>query len=264
MNLETDTHNMSYAICHVPVVPLRSQPTDSSEMVSHILFGECFEILERNGNWVKVKLSNDGYEGWIDYKSMLEIDKAIHTAYLKSKPILTSELFAKISHSKGDFYVPMGSKLPLFHDKTFKIGEELYSYDGVTSPRKFDETTLIQVALSFLKAPYLWGGKTIFGIDCSGFTQIVMAQFGVSLFRDAYQQATQGILVSFVLEAQTGDLAFFENADGKIIHVGLILPDSQIVHAHGEVRIDSLDDMGIFNKKTGKHSHRLRFIKRFF
>ena len=253
-----------YGICFLSVVPLRGMPSDTSEMVSQVLFGEYFSIVEKHGNWIKIKLLNDGYEGWIDHKSYSETDEKNYHKFIDSKKFFTSEFISKIHFDKSDFFIPMGSNLPFYHEGKFQLKDEFYTYQGNISPVKFDKENLIILSKSFLKAPYLWGGKTIFGIDCSGFTQIILGQFGVQLLRDASLQATQGELVSFISEAKTGDLAFFENDEGKIIHVGIVLPENQIIHAHGEVRIDTLDDMGIFNKKTGKHSHRLRFIKRFF
>jgi hypothetical protein len=232
-------------------------------MVSQALFGEHFSIIEKSGNWVKIKLHNDSYEGWIDAKLYIEITQENFMEFKQSEKVITAELLSKVTSHLDSFFIPMGSQLPFYLNQKLKIGEMEFKYNGTISPQLYDEEAFIKKAKSFLKSPYLWGGKTLFGIDCSGFTQIVMAQFGINLMRDAYLQATQGELVSFVSEARTGDLAFFDNEEGKITHVGILLADFQIIHAHGEVRIDTLDDGGIFNKKTGKHSHRLRFVKRF-
>lgn len=252
-----------YGICHLSVIPLRKEPNDRSEMVSQALFGEYFTIMEKSGNWVKIKLYNDAYEGWIDAKSFIEIHEDNFLEFKQSKKVITAELILKVTGESDSFYIPMGSQLSFYLDQKLRIGETTFQYDGVISPQSFDKEIFIAKAKYFLKTPYLWGGKTLFGIDCSGFTQVIMAQFGVNLMRDAYLQATQGELVNFVSEARTGDLAFFDNEEGRITHVGILLPEFQIIHAHGEVRIDTLDDSGIFNKKTGKHSHRLRFIRRF-
>lgn len=253
-----------HGICNLPIIPLRLNPDDRSEMISQVLFGESFKILEKSGNWVHIKLTNDSYQGWIDHKLFVEVSPENYAFFQASQKVISTELFSKISYPEGFFYVPMGSQLPHYDQGQFKIADESYHIETPVITNIFDEKQLISKAKSFLKVPYLWGGKSVFGIDCSGFTQIVLAQYGVQLWRDASQQAMQGKPVNFVSEMQTGDLAFFENAEGKITHVGIVLPDFQIIHAHGEVRIDALDDMGIFNKNTGKHSHRLRFIKRFF
>ncbi len=255
---------MSFAVLNIPICPLRKEANDRSEMVSQVLFGEHFSILELQQNWTKIKLLNDGYEGWIDAKSYTEISAPDFEVFKNSKPHLTSSLFSIIYNEQEKYYLPLGSGLPHFINGTFKIGERVFQTDTIPSPYEFEANAFEKTARLFLNAPYLWGGKSIFGIDCSGFTQLVLGQFGIQLFRDAHQQATQGALVGFVSEARLGDLAFFENSDGHITHVGIVLLDLTVIHAHGKVRIDVLDDMGIFDKKTGKHSHRLRIIKRFF
>ena len=135
------------------------------------------------------------------------------------------------------------------------------------SGRQFNWTDVLfsigqdRTAKEFLNAPYLWGGKSFFGVDCSGFTQLVYKVNNVKLPRDAYQQAEVGEALSFVEESQPGDLAFFENAEGRIIHVGIMLDDQKIIHASGKVRIDTLDSTGIFNQEMNKHTHKLRFVK---
>jgi gamma-D-glutamyl-L-lysine dipeptidyl-peptidase len=113
-----------------------------------------------------------------------------------------------------------------------------------------------------LNSPYLWGGKTPFGIDCSGFTQMAYKLAGIKLRRDAWQQAEQGHTINLLEETEPGDLAFFDNDEGNIVHVGIILRDHKIIHAAGKVRIDSIDHYGINNKELKKYTHKLRLIKR--
>ena len=253
-----------FAYNNLPVIPLRSHPDDRSEMVSQVLFGEHFFVNETYSHWAKITLLNDEYQGWIDQKAVQKTTNKSLKELQSYTTFLTTEPFTKLSSENDSFYVPMGSMLPNYYKGTFTLGRTLYTIKTEVAPLDFEVEKFIEVCKKFLKAPYLWGGKTSYGIDCSGFTQIVLGQFGVQLKRDASMQANQGSLVAFIAEAQTGDLAFFENEEGNITHVGIILSSETIIHAHGEVRIDGIDDMGIFNKKTGKHSHRLRLLRRYF
>lgn len=253
-----------FAYNSLPVMPLRSNPDDRSEMVSQVLFGEHFFVNEIYSQWAKITLLNDNYQGWIDQKAVQKTTNEALKA-LKSQPVLlTSKLFTKLSSETETFYVPMGSLLPFYDQNRFKLQDKTYTITDPVAPFTFDVKRFTETCHLFLNVPYLWGGKTCFGIDCSGLTQVIMGQFGVQLSRDASMQVNQGSLVAFAAEAQTGDLAFFENDEGDITHVGIVLTPQTIMHAHGKVRIDALDDMGILNTETGKHSHRLRLIKRFF
>ena len=121
---------------------------------------------------------------------------------------------------------------------------------------------MLEFAMRFLRAPYLWGGRTPVGIDCSGFTQLIYKSIGIQIPRDASQQVELGQPLDFASEGQIGDLAFFQNEEGRIVHVGMVCAPGKIIHASGQVRIDKLDDTGIFNCDTGKYSHQLRIIKR--
>ena len=253
-----------FAYNNLPVIPLRSHPDDRSEMVSQVLFGEHFFVNETFSHWAKITLINDEYQGWIDQKAVQKTTNKSLKELQSFTTFLTSELFTKVSCEEDSFYIPIGSVLPDYYKGKFTLGETQYSINTEVAPFSFEYDKFSEVCKKFLKAPYLWGGKTSYGIDCSGYTQVVLGQFGINIKRDASMQAKQGRLVAFLAEAQMGDLAFFENEDGNITHVGIILSPDTIIHAHGEVRIDAIDDMGIINKKTGKHSHRLRLLKRYF
>ena len=255
-----------FGICNLSVVPCRAEASDRSEMVTQLLFGERFRILEEHTSWCKIKIADDGYECWIGAKQFLPISGSTYLELEKSKSIHSFELVQAISSKTNAkvFPILLGSTLPNFNNSILSFENEVYSYEGITNQNMptFSRAALIENAYLYLHAPYLWGGKSPFGIDCSGFTQMVFKLNGKLLKRDAYQQAEEGETLSFLEEAEEGDLAFFDNEDGKIIHVGIVLRDFKIIHASGKVRIDSLDHEGIFNSETQKYSHRLRLIKR--
>ncbi|GGI57614.1 C40 family peptidase [Winogradskyella haliclonae] len=247
---------MQYGICNLGIVPMRFESSDKSELVSQVLYGEVFKVLEKRKKWSRIRIAFDKYEGWIDNKQYLEINEENYKSIAKSQPILSSDLLEYISDSNGNIYtIPLGSSLN---------GLELlnHKFDGNQLSKIQDRSNLIKTAFLYLNAPYLWGGKTPFGIDCSGFTQMVYKINGYKLKRDASQQATQGEALSFIEESEPGDLAFFDNAEGNIIHVGIIMEDNYIIHAHGNVRIDRLDHIGIYNVETNTHTHKLRVIKK--
>ncbi|MDO9274081.1 MAG: C40 family peptidase [Lutibacter sp.] len=254
---------MSYGICNLSIVPVRVEPSDKSEMVSQLLFGEHFKILEIQKKWSKISISFDNYEGWIDTNQYLQLSEENYFEIEHSNCILAGELIDFATDINNHFLtIPLGAILPFYKDKNLKLGSINYRYDGEVFTGRQQKETLIAMATKFLNAPYLWGGKTPFGIDCSGFTQMVYKLCGHKLLRDAGQQATQGEALSFIEESEPGDLAFFDNEDGVIIHVGIIMKDNYIIHAHGKIRIDRIDHSGIFNVDSQRHTHKLRVIKK--
>lgn len=257
-----------YGICNLSIVPCRKEPSDKSEMVTQLLFGEHFYVLEVLDNWCLIKIAYDNYECWIDKKQFLPIEH--HTFdILNSSPIYCcSEIVQIIRDDKTSLLFPilMASTLPNFYKNECIIENQSYSYEGAhisgCLSSEYCRIGIIETAMMYLNTPYLWGGKTPFGIDCSGFIQMVFKLNGIKLKRDAYQQAEQGLALSFVEEAEPGDLAFFDNDEGKIVHVGIVMDDNKIIHASGKVRIDSFDHQGIFNSDKKDYSHRLRLLKR--
>lgn len=254
---------MLYGICDLSIIPLRIEPSDASEMVSQVLFGDHFKILEQRKKWSKIRLAFDNYEGWIDNKQFQQISEEIYTSISNSPLKLAGEIIDFVTDAQHNFYtIPIGCSLPFYANNQLKIGDNSFAYEGAVLEQILPKENLIDVACKFLNAPYLWGGKTPFGIDCSGFTQMVYKICGYKLLRDASQQATQGEVLSFIEESEPGDLAFFDNEEGKIVHVGIIMNDNYVIHAHGKVRIDRIDHSGIFNIDTKRHTHKLRVIKK--
>ncbi len=251
---------MQYGIAHLAVIPMRSEGNDSSEMINHVLFGEHFKITDKRKKWSKIKLAHDKYCGWICNKQFLEISKNIYDKLELDNPVLTTD-FIDIIYNEKSQPILIGSTLPSFDKKIFKLGEKEIKFQGLTTKGLKNKNLLIEYAMLYLNAPYLWGGRSPFGIDCSGLTQMTYRLQGTEIPRDAQQQAELGKTLSFIEESQPGDLAFFDNSEGKIIHVGLILENNYIIHASGKVRIDRLDQQGIYNNEIRSHTHKLRLIK---
>jgi len=247
---------MQYGICNLSIIPLRFEPNDTSELVSQVLYGEHFKVLEQRKKWSRIRLAFDTYEGWIDNKQYLEIPKDVYVDLdLGSQPMV-ADLIDFVSCEKGQLTpIPLGASLKGLHLLN-------HQYEGNRIVAQQPKEKLIETAYLFINAPYLWGGRTNFGIDCSGFTQMVYKLNGYKLLRDASLQATQGEALSFIEESEPGDLAFFDNDEGKITHVGIILKDNYVIHAHGKVRIDRIDHTGIFNTEKRLYTHKLRVIKR--
>ncbi|TQD40274.1 C40 family peptidase [Haloflavibacter putidus] len=247
---------MQYGICNLNIVPVRLEAADASEMVTQLLYGDHFKVLEKRKNWSKIRIAFDAYEGWIDNKQYLDIEENTYQQLQEQPGNYVSDLveFA-ISNTNSLLPVCLGANIA-----AAKLLEN--NYDGRSLTGVKNRTSILETAMLYMNAPYLWGGKSPFGIDCSGLTQMVYKLNGYSLFRDASQQAKQGEALSFIEESAAGDLAFFDNNEGEIIHVGIIMPDNYIVHAHGKVRIDRLDHSGIFNSDTKRYTHNLRVIKK--
>ncbi len=250
-----------FGICNLSVIPLRAEPSDKSEIISQVLFGEHFKISQFDRQWVKIVLHFDAYEGWVDSKQFQIIDEADYNFLSFQKPSLSYDLVNYVSNKNNDlFAIMLGSSLGFIEN--ISVNKLNFAFEGNAISGIKAKNELIKTAFLYLNAPYLWGGKTPFGIDCSGFTQMVYKLCGYNLLRDASQQATQGEALSFIEESEPGDLAFFDNAEGTIIHVGIIMADNYIIHASGKVRIDRLDHLGIFNIDSTKHTHKLRVIKK--
>jgi len=251
---------MQYGISNLSIIPMRNETADQSEMVNQIIFGEHFKILDWRKEWSRIRLAHDNYEGWICNKQLIEITKEEYEQLDTDVPTITTDILDIITKNKHQPIV-IGSILPNYKSGHALINNEMYQFDGLTTQGFTQKKKLIENALMYLNTPYLWGGRSPLGIDCSGFTQMVYRLQGIKLPRDAYQQSDVGTSLSFVDESEPGDLAFFDNKEGKIVHVGIILEDNHIIHASGKVRIDRIDQQGIFNSEIGSHTHKLRLIK---
>lgn len=255
-----------YHVCRISVAPLRKEPTDRSEIVSQLLFGDRVIVLEKEEKWCFVKTHHDHYEGWMDHKQLQQLTALQYNDEQSYRYVTAVNFDNRLVNDNGEvYYLSPGSTLPFYEDGYCFLGDirfEVKTTPFVPNAAEFT-AKVEETAKFFLNSPYLWGGRTFFGIDCSGFVQAVYKLNGIQLKRDASQQVEEGQLVDFLANAKLGDLAFFDNEEGKITHVGMMLSNDQIIHSAGKVRIDPIDNQGIYNKELEKYTHKLRVIKRF-
>jgi hypothetical protein len=258
---------MQYGICLLSVIAARREPSGTSEMVTQLLFGEHYAVSEIKDGWIKITTGREGYECWISEKQYKKLsDASFKKLSGNAGTCVVADLLHVIrDHGNGNLFpISMGAILPFFKNGVVKFDGYHFEFDGRVTEleHKGNSSQILATAFQLLSAPYLWGGKNPLGIDCSGFTQVVYRVNGYSLPRDSQQQVELGVPLSFVEEAEPGDLAFFDNEEGKIVHVGIILDKEQIIHSSGSVRIDRYDHYGIFHNDRKKYSHHLRVIKR--
>jgi len=255
---------MNNGICLNSIIPIRSEPSRKAQMTDQLLFGESFKILEVQGEWYYIERSIDGYGGWITDRHFLEASGELMENIQQAISRIVDQPFARLQWGESGMWVPGGSVLPFFDDSThsFTLDDTHYKLES-PEPSGHQDTRqwVSQAALQYQNAPYLWGGKTIMGIDCSGFTQVIYRICGILLPRDSHQQLNHGRTIGFIKDARPGDLAFFDNEEGEIVHTGILLGPDRIVHASGRVRIDPIDHQGIYRREERKYSHRLRVIK---
>ena len=247
---------MQYGICNLSIVPLRSEPSCGCEMVSQLLYGEHFKVLEQRATWSRIRVAYDSCEGWVDNNQMLIISEKDYITIDSEKPVFSADVVELITDRNQDLIpVPLGSVLNF-------VSFLQHFHDGKQISGEVSKKNILNTAFLYLNAPHLWGGKTPFGIDASGFTQMVYKLNGYKLSRNAADQARQGESLSFIEESEPGDLAFFDDKEGVINHVGVMMNDNYIIHAYGKVRIDRIDHSGIYNADLRRHTHKLRVIKK--
>ena len=279
-----------FAINHCTVTPVRQEPSEGSEQLTQLLFGEVCEVLDRLPRWTKIRSTLDGQEGWVDFKMLSPSSSLSPITYSLPTTIVAVPMAIATDMETGEeLMLTLGTRLPNYAHGTFEVLGKQYLIDpncvsgledalratGRSQDELQDAPLALQargeeicaIAQTLLNAPYLWGGKNAMGMDCSGFTQVVYATQGINLLRNAREQMTQGELVPSLAEAQPGDLAFFDHADRdpkatNISHVGMLLSPTEIIHCSGCVHIDTIDEQGI-HLPDGELTHHLVQIKRY-
>ncbi len=257
---------MTTGICLIACIPLRAEPDHKSEMVSQLLFGESYDVKETQRGWLHIEMHYDHYRGWIPANQAHIFEAAPRDMSGTVPPFVISDNLATMTD------VATGNEFPVSAGSTFipgKGGEMavsghrfLFSGNLATNNKQNVSEDICTYAGIFLHTPYLWGGRSAFGIDCSGFTQVVYKLAGIRLPRDSHEQARKGESIHLIHETKAGDLLFFDNEEGEINHVGILLNDGHVIHAHGKVRIDRVDHHGIFDGSQKAYTHKLRLIKR--
>ncbi len=276
-----------FAINHCTVTPVRQEPSEGSEQLTQLLFGEVCEVLDRLPRWTKIRSTLDGQEGWVDFKMLSPAPISSQEVKgerlkIKGEGVISVPMAIAIDmETSEELMLTLGTRLPNYAHGTFEVLGKQYLIDPACVSLPISNSPLgrpiggtpsyshhvCAIAQTLLNAPYLWGGKNAMGMDCSGFTQVVYAAMGVNLLRNAREQMTQGELVPSLAEAQPGDLAFFDHADRdpkatNISHVGMLLSPTEIIHCSGCVHIDTIDEQGI-HLPDGELTHHLVQIKRY-
>lgn len=251
------------AFCNLAVIPVRAQAAHRSEMVTQLLFGEAYEVTDWQQDWAHIRTLYDNYEGYVDTHQIAWMHESTYeNLYVAHKPKTASMLMRVHDEVRGvDFIISPGSTLPLYDEQHIQLGTEKYTIAPTDAYADSSKHGIVNMAKTFMNSPYLWGGRSIMGIDCSGLVQVVHKIVGITLPRDASQQALVGNNVEWA-DAREGDIAFFDNENGRIVHVGIVQDKHIIVHSSGKVRTDHLDAQGIYCVEREEYSHHLKCIRR--
>jgi gamma-D-glutamyl-L-lysine dipeptidyl-peptidase len=256
---------LDHGVCRLAIVPVRKEPSHRAEQVSQLLFGDHYEVLEVSSDklWIQIRIHADQYQGWIEGRQHHTISKEYFDQINVANFKITTDITSTILYRKNPLTIVMGSIVPISGSELFKM-EEQFAFNGETKSlgQRRDFDFIKTVAHKYLNSPYQWGGKSPFGIDCSGFTQMVFRLAGYTLLRDAAQQSGQGKKVNDLDSALPGDLAFFESKDKAISHVGMVLEENRIIHCSAHVRVDYLMEEGILQSESKVYTHTLHSIRR--
>lgn len=247
-----------FGVCHLSVAPVRAEASDTAEIVTQLLFGDFVQIIEKGQPWIKIYFPADDYEGYMDFKQLIYLDIEEYELGINSPAMVITEGTVQVKGPLGIQNLFFGASIPNLRGDSFNLGQEEYQ---LLSPIKEYNKSIAETALLYKNTPYLWGGKGIYGIDCSGLTQIVAKVHGIKIPRDASKQVEVGELIAFE-DREVGDLVFYINAKGIIHHVGVLVEKDKVIHASGHVRIDINDENGIYREEFDKYTHTYHSIRR--
>ena len=256
---------LDYGVCRLSIVPVRAEASDKSELTTQLLFGDHYEVTDatKDKKWLRIQINFDQFDGWLDAKQHHSISQEYYEYLNRAEFKITTDVTATLLYNKSPQIILMGSMIPISSSELFKM-EEQFAFNGeaknLGQKREFEY--MKNIAFKYLNAPYLWGGKSPFGIDCSGFVQMVFKICGYRLFRNSWQQSNQGKSFRDIEQGKPGDLVFFKNPEGKVNHVGIMLEGDRIIHASGKVRVDHLNEEGILHLETKIYSHQFSHIRR--
>lgn len=272
--VQSDDATVEYAVAHATITPVREEPSEAAEQATQLLFGEVCEIIDRLPSWTKIRSTVDGQVGWVSRWMLTSIPSPIANRPSPIAVVVTPMATVTPADGGAPLSLTLGTRLPHYADGTFEVLGKQYLIDTTcvnitTGATDLQRSELVKIAKSLLNTSYLWGGKNMMGLDCSGFTQVVYAAMGINILRNAREQITQGEVVPSLSDVLPGDLAFFNHADRNpeatnITHVGLLLSPTEIIHcAGGCVHIDRITSDGIYTS-SGHKTHHLVQINRYF
>ncbi|MGM1429485.1 C40 family peptidase [Sphingobacterium lactis] len=254
---------MALAVCTLSSISVYQEPTIAAVRVYELLFGEGLLVLERAKEWVYIRVLETDIQGWVMEGQFEEVDA------VPTYDFIVDDVggFA-LGDEQATIALFHGSPMPENGVLTTKVN----TYNFLNDPLKVnfgfeverDRESLENFTATYLNKTVSHKGRTEHGLDSIGLCGLFYRHFGFELPKDLESMLTLGKAIDFISEIQDGDLAFFENEEGIVDHVGLVVSEDEVLHVREKVRIDHLDNEGLFNKDLNQVTHKLRIVKRIF